>query len=443
MGDRSTIFALSSAPGRAAIAVVRVSGTRAGAVIDQMAPPRPIDRMSGVRRIRHPESGETLDQGVIIWLAGPKTDTSEDIAEFHVHGGIAIVRSVLSAIGSLPGCRLAEPGEFTRRAFENGKIDLAQAEARADLVDAETEAQRRQALRQMSGALSSLYDGWRSQLIEASSLVEAAIDFSDELDVANVALDRAHGLSKNLRAAIAAHLEDGNRGEILREGFRVVLAGAPNVGKSSLLNALARRDAAIVSEEEGTTRDVIEVRLDLEGLPIVISDTAGIRDAQGSVERDGVRRTMASARDAELVIWLSDATAPEVKPPGEIADRGKGVLHVANKIDLPDASKICCDGLAISAKTGAGIDGLSGRLASLARERIGDVEAPPITRARHRENLSTCLASLDTFLSSVPGEIELRAEDLRRATYALGRITGRVDVEDLLGQVFSRFCIGK
>jgi tRNA modification GTPase len=443
MGNRSTIFALSSAPGRAAIAVVRVSGTRAGAVIDQMAPPRPIDRMSGVRRIRHPESGETLDQGLIIWLAGPKTDTSEDIAEFHVHGGTAIVRSMLSAIGSLPGCRLAEPGEFTRRAFENGKIDLAQAEARADLVDAETEAQRRQALRQMNGALSSLYDGWRSQLIEASSLVEAAIDFSDELDVANVTLDRAHELARNLRAAIAAHLEDGNRGEILREGFRVVLAGAPNVGKSSLLNALARRDAAIVSEEEGTTRDVIEVRLDLEGLPIIVSDTAGIRDVQGSVEREGVRRTLASARDAELVIWLSDATAPETNPPAEIANRGEGVLHVANKIDLLNASKTCCDGLAISAKTGAGIDGLSGRLTKLARERIGDLEAPPITQARYRENLSTCLSSLDTFLSSSVGDIELRAEDLRCATHALGRITGRVDVEDLLGQVFSRFCIGK
>lgn len=443
MGDRSTIFALSSAPGRAAIAVVRVSGPRAGAVIDQMAPPRPVDRMSGVRRIRHPESGETLDHGLIIWLTGPKTDTSEDIAEFHVHGGTAIVRSVLSAIGSLPGCRLAEPGEFTRRAFENGKIDLAQAEARADLVDAETEAQRRQALRQMSGALSSLYDGWRSQLIEASSLIEAAIDFSDELDVANVALDRAQELATNLRTAIAAHLEDRNRGEILREGFRVVLAGAPNVGKSSLLNALARRDAAIVSEEAGTTRDVIEVRLDLEGLPIVISDTAGVRDAQGSVEREGVRRTLASVRDAELVIWLRDVTAPEAKPPAEIADRGDGVLHVANKIDLLNAGKTYCDGLAISAKTGSGIDGLSGRLAKLARERIGGAEAPPITQARYRENLSTCLVSLDTFLSSARGEIELRAEDLRCATHALGRITGRVDVEDLLGHVFSRFCIGK
>lgn len=443
MGDRSTIFALSSAPGRAAIAVVRVSGPRAGAVIDQMAPPRPIDRMSGVRRIRHPESGETLDHGLIIWLSGPKTDTSEDIAEFHVHGGTAIVRSVLSAIGSLPGCRLAKPGEFTRRAFENGKIDLAQAEARADLVDAETEAQRRQALRQMSGALSSLYDGWRSQLIEASSLIEAAIDFSDELDVANVALDRAQELATNLRTVIARHLEDGNRGEILREGYRVVLAGAPNVGKSSLMNALARRDAAIVSEEAGTTRDVIEVRLDLEGLPIVISDTAGIRDAQGAVEREGVRRTLASARDAELVIWLCDATSSEAKPPPEIASRGEGVLHVANKIDLLNGCRTTCNRLAISAKTGDGIDGLSSRLTELARERIGYAEAPPITQARYRENLSTCLESLDTFLSSARSEIELRAEDLRCATHALGRITGRVDVEDLLGEVFSRFCIGK
>jgi len=443
MGDRSTIFALSSAPGRAAIAVVRVSGPCAGAVIDQMAPPRPIDRMTGVRRIRHPESGETLDQGLVIWFAGPKTDTNEDIAEFHVHGGSAIVRSVLSAIACLPGCRLAEPGEFTRRAFEHGKIDLAQAEARADLVDAETEAQRRQALRQMSGALSSLYDAWRSKLIEAASLAEAAIDFSDEADVANVAFERARGLTAKLRPAIAAHLDDGNRGEILREGFRVVLTGAPNVGKSSLLNALARRDAAIVSEEAGTTRDVIEVRLDLEGLPIVISDTAGIREANGPVEREGVRRTLARARDAELVIWLSDARVSESKPPPEIAYRRESVLHVENKIDLVDARRTCCGQLAVSAKTGAGIDGLSERLAKLAGERIGVFEAPPITQARYREHLSTCLEAIDTFLSSAPEDVELRAEDLRRATQALGRITGRVDVEDLLDNIFGRFCIGK
>ena len=443
MGDRSTIFALSSAPGRAAIAVVRVSGPRAGAVIDQMAPPRPIDRMTGVRRIRHPESGETLDHGLVIWLAGPKTDTSEDVAEFHIHGGSAIVRSVLAAIGCFPGCRLAEPGEFTRRAFENGKIDLAQAEARADLVDAETEAQRRQALRQMSGALSSLYGDWRSKLIEATSLAEAAIDFNDEADVANVAFERARDLAAELRPAIATHLNDGNRGEILRDGFRVVLAGAPNVGKSSLLNSLARRDAAIVSEEAGTTRDVIEVRLDLEGLPVVISDTAGVREAQGSVEREGVRRTLARARDAELSIWLVDVTAPKADPPQEIAERGEDVLHVENKIDLVTSNATSNGRLAISAKTGAGIDELSKRLAQFASLRIGDFESPPITQARYREHLSTCLEALDTFLSSAPNDIELRAEDLRRATHALGRITGRVDVEDLLDQVFSRFCIGK
>ena len=443
MGDQSTIFALSSAPGRAGVAVVRVSGPRAGVIVDKLAPPRPIDRMTGFRRIRHPENGETLDHGLVIWFAGPKTDTSEDVAEFHVHGGSAIVRSVMSAIACVPECRLAEPGEFTRRAFENGKIDLAQAEARADLVDAETEAQRRQALRQMSGSLSSLYADWRSKLIEASSLVEAAIDFSDEADVANVALTRARDLVAELRPAIAAHLDDGNRGEILREGFRVVLAGAPNVGKSSLLNALARRDAAIVSEEEGTTRDVIEVRLDLEGLPIVVSDTAGIRAAQGSVEREGMRRTLARARDAELVIWLNDATVAEASPPSEIADRGETVLLVDNKIDLLDSSANSSGRLAVSAKTGAGIDDLSRRLAKLAGERIGNSEAPAITRARYREHLSTCLESLDTFLSSAEGDVELRAEDLRGATHALGRITGRVDVEDLLDQVFGRFCIGK
>jgi len=443
MSDRSTIFALSSAPGRAAIAVVRVSGPRAGSVIDLMAPPRPIDRMIGVRRIRHPENGETLDHGVVIWFAGPKTDTNEDIAEFHVHGGSAIVRGVLSAMGCLPGCRLAEPGEFTRRAFEHGKIDLAQAEARADLVAAETDAQRRQALHQMSGALSSLYDGWRTKLIEASALVEAAVDFSDQADVADAALAQARELTARLRPAIATHLDDGNRGEILREGFQVALTGMPNVGKSSLLNALAKRDAAIVSEEAGTTRDVIEVRLDLEGLPIVVSDTAGIRVAEGTAEREGVRRSLAKARDADLVIWLSDVTASECPLPPEIANRGEGVLHVENKIDLVASGKTCCGRLAVSAKTGTGIKDLTKRLAKRAGERIGIQEAPLITQARYREQVSTCLMALDTFLSSEPEDIELRAEDLRSARNALGRITGRVDVEDMLDQIFGRFCIGK
>jgi tRNA modification GTPase len=439
MDETPTIFALSSAPGRAGVAVVRVSGPGAGPVIDVLAPPRPKERMAALRRVRSPETGEALDEALVLWFAAPKTETGENMAEFHLHGGPAIIKAVLSALARQPGCRLAEPGEFVRRAFENGKIDLAEAEGLADLIEAETEAQRRQAMRQMGGALSALYEGWRKELIEASALVEAAIDFSDEADVAADAFKRARAMIAKLNAAISAHLDDGNRGEILREGFRVVLAGAPNVGKSSLLNALAKREAAIVSEEAGTTRDVIEVRLDLEGLPVIVSDTAGIREAQGSIEREGIRRTLAHARDADLVIWLTDATAPETAPQPEL---GKNVLPVANKIDLAGAHP--APGLLpVSAKTGAGISELSKRLGQIARDRVGISESPAITRARYREQLNACMSALNTFMSSRPDDMELRAEDLRRAAHALGRITGRVDVEDILGEIFGRFCIGK
>jgi len=442
MDEAATIFALSSAPGRAGIAVVRVSGPRAGAVTDALARPRPKKRRAGLRKIRDPETGEVLDQALVLWFAAPNTETGEEMAEFHLHGGPAIVRGVLSALARQPGCRLAEPGEFARRAFENGKIDLSQAEGLADLIEAETEAQRRQALRQMGGALSALYEGWRAELLQATALVESAIDFSDEADVAGDAFQRARIIVAKLSESIRAHLADAHRGEILREGYRVVLAGAPNVGKSSLLNALAKRDAAIVSEEAGTTRDVIEVRLDLEGLPVIISDTAGIREAHGAIEKEGVRRTLAQARDADLVIWLRDATAPQPVPP-ELGDR---VLVVTNKIDLAPAG----DKLGISAKTGAGIDDLTRHVATVARERIGVSESPAITRARYREHLRTCLSACEAFMAacpdamaSCPDDVELRAEDLRQAICALGRITGRVDVEDVLGEIFGRFCIGK
>ncbi len=442
MGDVATIFALSSAPGRAGIAVVRLSGPGAGPALDALCSPRPKPRFAALRRIRDPSCAEVLDQGLVLWLPGPKSETGEDMVELHLHGGPAIVKSVLAALGRLPGCRLAEPGEFARRAFENGKIDLSQAEGLADLIDAETQAQRRQAVRQMGGALSQLYEGWRAELIRASALIESAIDFSDEADVASDAWSLARTIVAPLVTAIGAHLDDGNRGEILREGFRVVLAGPPNVGKSSLLNALAKRDAAIVSEEAGTTRDVIEVRLDLEGLPVVVSDTAGIREAQGSIETEGIRRTLAHAREADLVVWISDATAPATPPPPELRDR---VLLVVNKIDLAEAG----DGLGISAKTGRGIDTLTNRLAQAARERIGVADSPAITRARYREHLNACMSACEAFMASSPEgmascpDIELRAEDLRQAVHALGRITGRVDVEDVLGEIFGRFCIGK
>jgi tRNA modification GTPase len=444
MDETPTIFALSSAPGRAGVAVVRVSGPRAGPVIDALASPRPQDRVAALRRIRAPGSGELLDQALVLWLASPRTETGEDMAEFHLHGGPAIVKAVLAALSGLPGCRLAEPGEFARRAFENGKIDLAQAEGLADLIEAETDAQRRQAVAQMGGALSVLYEGWRARLIEASALTEAAIDFSDEADVAADAVARARAIVERLSLEIAVHLDDNNRGEILREGFRVVLAGAPNVGKSSLLNALARREAAIVSEEAGTTRDVIEVRLDLGGYPVIVSDTAGIREPQGAVEREGIRRALVHARGADLIVWLSDASVPgtAVTPP-ELQERGEKILlAVANKIDLPGARAASC-AIPVSAKTGAGIDALTRRLGDIARERIGAGEAPALTRERYRANLQACLAALKAFLSGVAPELELRAEDLRQAATALGRITGRVDVEDVLGEIFGRFCIGK
>ena len=444
MTEPATIFALSSAPGRAGIAVVRISGPNAGGVADRMASPRPDNRYAALRRVRDPDTGDVLDEALVLWLAGPRTETGEDMLELHLHGSPAVVRAVLDALSRQPGCRLAEPGEFTIRAFRNGKLDLAQVEGFADLIDAETEAQRRQALAQARGALSQLYEGWRQHLIEASALAEAAIDFSDEGDVAEDAFARARSIVGRVLPAIATHLDDGHRGEILREGFRVVLAGPPNAGKSSLLNTLARRDAAIVSDEAGTTRDAIEVRLDLSGIPVILTDTAGIREPVGAIEREGIRRSLAHAREADLVLWLSDSTAPNAPIPHEVQERGDNFfLRVASKIDIPGA-RPCAGALPLSARTGAGIPELIAAISTRAGERTGDASsAPAITRARYREQLTRCMNALQMFMDGPADEHELRAEDLRLAVLALGRITGRVDVEDVLGEIFGRFCIGK
>jgi tRNA modification GTPase len=446
MEPANTIFALSSGHGRAGVAVIRVSGPVAGYVLDRMAAPRPKPRFAALRRIKHPWDGEVLDDGLALWFEGPKSETGEDMAEIHVHGGRAVIAAVLEGIGAIEGCRLAEPGEFARRAFENGKLDLTGVEGLADLIDAETAAQRRQALRQAEGALGQLYAGWRQRLVAATALMEAAIDFSDEVDVARDSVAKARVEAEALQAEILAHLDDGHRGEVIREGFRVVLAGPPNVGKSSLLNALARRDVAIVSAEAGTTRDVIEVKLDLDGLPIVVSDTAGIREATGSVEREGIRRTLGRAKAADLVLWMVDATDLEAPAPAELDARGDRLLVVVNKFDLLDGKvlQVLPEGaLAVSALTGFGLDRLTLRLSAYARARIGTDEAPALTQARHRQQLLRCRAALSTFLNSPGEELELRAEDLRRAAQALGRITGAVDVEDVLGEIFGRFCIGK
>jgi tRNA modification GTPase len=437
MTDAATIFALSSAPGRAGISVIRISGPHVKAVLEAMAAPASKPRYAALRTVRHPASGEALDRGVVLWFAAPSSETGEDVAEFQLHGSRAVVAAVLSALASLPGLRLAEPGEFARRAFDNGKLDLAEVEGLADLIDAETDAQRAQALAQASGTLSRLYDGWRARLIEIAALTEAAIDFSDESDVAVDAMTMARARAADLATELAAHLDDGHRGEILRDGFRVALLGAPNAGKSSLLNALARRDAAIVSAEAGTTRDVIEVRLDLAGLPVIISDTAGIREAAGEVEQEGIRRSLAVARDADLVLWLAE-TAGSGLPPGIARDKS---LLIRSKADIPGSG---FGDLGVSSRTGAGLDRLVDEIAGRARKAVGAPAAEPaLTRTRHRQALERALADIHAFLEGPASEPELRAEDLRRAAYAVGRITGRIDVEDVLGEIFGRFCIGK
>lgn len=446
MSQPQTIFALSSGHGRAGVAVIRISGPAAGEAIERMAAPLPKPRFAAFRKIKHPGTGEVLDEALVLWFPAPKSETGEDMAEFQVHGGRAVIQGVLAGLGSIEGCRLAEPGEFTRRALENGKLDLTGVEGLADLVEAETSAQRRQALRQAGGALFRLYEGWRKRLIGAMSQMEAAIDFSDEPDVAVVPVKAARAEVEALASEIGRHLDDGHRGELLREGFHVVLAGPPNAGKSSLLNALARRDVAIVSEEAGTTRDVIEVRLELEGLPVVVSDTAGVRPATGQVEQEGIRRTLGRAREADLILWLIDVTAPPAAVPAEIAAKADRTLVIANKMDLLASGvlhPLPGGAIGISVLTGDGMDNLARRLTAFVRARIGESEAPALTQERHRQQLERCMAPLKSFLGSPIGEVELRAEDLRRAAHALGRLTGAVDVEDVLDEVFSRFCIGK
>jgi tRNA modification GTPase len=445
VGD-DTIFALSSGHGRAGVAVIRVSGPGAGDAAKLLAGSLPPPRKAALRTLRDPESSESLDRALVLLFPRPSSFTGEDVVEFHVHGGPAVIAGVVGALGRLPGMRAAEAGEFVRRAFANGRLDLTEVEGLADLIDAETAAQRRQALRQSEGALGELYERWRGELIEALAHVEAALDFSDEADVPETVDRQARPVVERLAAEIAAHLDDKRRGERLRDGFTVVLAGAPNAGKSSLLNGLSRREAAIVSPEAGTTRDIIEVHLDLDSLPVTILDTAGIREAEGAIEQEGVRRALDRAAHADIVIWLVDAENPQWTPPGGFATMGGPLLTVLNKSDVArpkPAAGVTGPVLEISAKTGAGLDALSEALAEKVGEGFEAAEAPVITRARHRRELERAHGALSDFLAGDRGLLELRAEDLRAAAHALGRITGRVDVEDVLDRIFAGFCIGK
>ncbi|MBP2229814.1 tRNA modification GTPase [Azospirillum agricola] len=441
----ATIFALATAPGRSGVAVVRVSGPASGAALAALTrrpPPEP--RRAVLASLRDPATGDALDDALVLRFAAPASFTGEDVVELHLHGGRAVVSGVIEALSALPGLRLAEPGEFTRRAFENGKLDLTEAEAVADLIDAETTAQRRQALRQMEGALGRLYEGWRDRLTRSLAHIEADIDFSDE-DLPGGVADAVRPVVERLVAEIAGHLDDGGRGERLREGLHIAIVGAPNAGKSSLLNALARRDAAIVSARAGTTRDVIEVHLDLGGYPVVLADTAGLREAaDDEVEEEGIRRARDRATRADVKVAVFDATALPGLDPATVALIDADTVVVVNKSDLSGAPVPVIAGVTpvlLSARNGDGLAELEKRLTAFSADRLAVGSTPSLTRARHRAALDECrLALLRALSAPLP---ELAAEDIRLASRALGRITGRVDVEDLLDIIFRDFCIGK
>lgn len=443
MTSAPTIFALASGPGRAGVAVLRISGADAGrAVAALTAKTLPEPRRAARRRFIDGH-GDIIDDGLLLWFPAPASFTGEDVAELQVHGGTAIIAALSETLSSL-GLRHAGPGDFTRRAFENGKLDLTAAEAIADLVDAETEGQRRQALRQMQGELAALYDGWRAQLLSVLALIEAEIDFPDE-DLPDALAARAAPQIDALIAAMDAHLADHARGERVRDGYRIAILGAPNAGKSSLLNALARREAAIVSDTPGTTRDVVEVRLVLGGFPVWIADTAGLREAADAIESEGVRRALERADAADLRIAVVEAGAQGL--PEGLAERlAAHDILVASKIDLETQTPAVtgAPALRVSTKTGAGVEALLQSIAARVAEDLAQHDAPVLTRLRHREAVTDAREHLHraSHAFSIGGP-ELVAEDVRMAARALGRLTGRIDVEDVLGEIFSSFCIGK
>ena len=444
-----TIFALSSGSVPSAVAVVRISGTRAGEALRALIGRLPEARRAVLARVRDPLTAESIDQALALWFPGPASETGEDMAEVQLHGGRAVIAAVLSALRKLDGLRLAEPGEFTRRAFEHGRLDLTRVEALADLIYADTEAQRQQAFRHMRGLLADRAEEWRRTLIEAMALVEAAIDFPDEGDVPADLLQPALTISTQLCRQIEETLASGTRGERLREGLTVAIAGPPNVGKSSLLNRIARREAAIVSPQPGTTRDVIELHLDLAGFPVTLLDTAGVHDSSDPVEQEGIRRARARAGSADVVLWVESKGLQEHG--WDASSEGKGYWLITNKCDLLSQAELGAlqshmehrPHFVISAETGAGVDHLVDELANFARVYFKPSEPALVTRERQRHLLEKAAAALHRATSEGGGREEVVAEELRLAAYALGRLVGRVDVEDVLDAIFRDFCIGK
>ncbi len=440
MSSKNTIFALATAPGKSGVAVVRISGGQALAALASLSGIAPLPHAAQYTGFKNPASGDVIDKGLALYFKAPRSFTGEDVVELHLHGSPGVIRETLSVLSSIPGLRPAEPGEFTRRAFLNGKMDLVEAEGLADLIDAETAEQKKQALRQMYGKSSSEYLGLREGVIHSLALLEAYIDFPDEDIPENVLAETEANIEK-LRISLREMLAGATRGERIRDGLQVVITGAPNVGKSSLMNVIARRDVAIVSHHAGTTRDVIETHLDIGGFPVTLIDTAGLRESGDEVEREGIRRAVDRAANADVKLVMFDGKTWPEKDTASDAQIDDGAIVVVNKSDLiekknPDGSTVF-----ISIKTGDGINELLGELEKRVTRFFSSRTPAIVTRERHRALLSEALSHLERF--SIKAPLELSCEELRRAALSIGKITGKIVVDDVLDVVFKRFCIGK
>ncbi|MFD0916731.1 tRNA uridine-5-carboxymethylaminomethyl(34) synthesis GTPase MnmE [Pseudahrensia aquimaris] len=433
-----TIFALSSGSLPSGVAIIRVSGPAVADTAEKILGCLPPPRKATFSRFRHPSTGDLLDEGLSIYFPGPNSFTGEDVLELQGHGGKASVEAILTALASIEGLRVAEAGEFSRRAFENNRMDLTELEGLSDLIAAQTEGQRRQALSQSQGVLRALYEGWRSDIIQARALIEAELDFADEDDVPGSVSDQVWSGVLTLINQISDHLDDGRRGELIREGFSIALLGPPNAGKSSLLNALARRDVAIVTPQAGTTRDTIEISMRIGEHLVVITDTAGLRQTDDEIEREGIKRAVQAARHADLVVWLSPSDAPADLPVKLREIPNEQLLTIGTKADLATSQ---CE-IVVSTVYTNGLDVFLRELEDRIDKRLGHGESAALSRQRHRFALNECSNCLRLSIQSKL-DLELRSEHLRQAGDHLGRLTGRIDVEDLLDVIFSEFCVGK
>lgn len=432
---QETIVGLSSGNLPSGVAIIRISGPQTRKVLSALGIRELVPRLAKLVNISDTRNEELLDRGLCLWFPGPNSFTGEDCAELHVHGGRAVVDALLSSVISVEGVRLADAGEFSRRAFENGKFDLTEIEGISDLIAAQTEAQRKQALSQSGGSLRNLYDGWRQELIRIQAMMAAEIDFVEEDDVPEDSGVACFSEIDSVAKEIRSHLDDDKVGEIIRDGFKVAIMGPPNAGKSTLLNTLAKRDVAIVTDVAGTTRDVLDVHLNIEGYEVVISDTAGLRDTIDLVEIEGIKRANIKAEEADLVIWLDDVVSPEGVLEG--FDH-KDVIYLLSKDDVNDKP-----GISISCKTGNGLDWLISEISSRLSNLSELTENSVISRKRYRICLGKCLSYLDDCEELAASDVDLVADNLRSAGVQLGKITGRIDVEDLLDVIFSEFCVGK